>query len=95
MEIGPNVLTGMGAAPLQWSDLQHWQTLTGIELNPWEATTLHSLSRDWVGQSNKSRAENCPAPYVANPKANDDAVTAQFKQMFDAMKRKQAGGKKN
>ena len=94
MEIGPNVITGMGAAPLQWSDLTSWQSLTGIELNPWEATTLHSLSRDWVGQANKSRDEKCPPPYVENPKSNDEAVTAQFKQMFETMKRNKAGGKR-
>lgn len=94
MEIGPVVSNGMGSAVIGWGDLTSWQDLTGNELTPWEARTLRSLSRDFLDQTSKARAQNCPPPFIANPRSNDDAVAAQFKQMFDAMKRNQAGGKR-
>lgn len=88
MEIGPMASGGMGHAPLGWTAIKDWQELVGVELNPWEARTIRLLSRDFVDQMNKSREATCPAPFVTNPKSNDDAVTEQFRQMFAAMKKK-------
>lgn len=82
MEVGPIVSGGMGQAPIGWGDLTNWQQLTGVSLNPWEARTLRKLSQDFLSQKSVSNEANCPAPYVENPLANEDAVAEQFKRML-------------
>lgn len=82
MDVGPTINGPMGQSPVGWSDLTHWQGFLGIELTPWEARTLCTLSRDFLDQMNKSRDLNCPAPFVENPLANDEAVAEQFKRML-------------
>jgi hypothetical protein len=36
---------GMGPAGLAFSELVAWQTLTGVELNPWELEVIQALDR--------------------------------------------------
>lgn len=63
-EIGPCVAAGMGAGAIGWRDLAAWQDLTGIELMPWEARLLRTLSRAFVDQSWRSEKPDCPAPWL-------------------------------
>ncbi|EPR09869.1 hypothetical protein M527_07005 [Sphingobium indicum IP26] len=80
-EVGPLSATGMGPASLAWSEIRDWQSLIGIELTPWEARTLHRLSRDFHHQMQWAKKPNCPPPYVGRLD-NDAAVTDQFRRMF-------------
>lgn len=81
MEIGPIGGVGMGPTPLGWGDIATWQTLSGNEVDPWEARTLMRLSRDFVTQMHRSKESTCPAPYSTGA-INEQAVTDQFKAMF-------------
>lgn len=35
----------MGQAPISLGDVAHWQSLMGVDLNPWEIETILSLDR--------------------------------------------------
>lgn len=81
-EIGPTVPAGMGMARLGWPDLLAWQSISGIELSPWEATTLRGLSSDYLNMSLDAKVMECPAPYLdaAAIARNRQAISQQMKQ---------------
>lgn len=62
-EIGPTVPAGMGEAPIAHTDLAAWQANTGIELQPWQARLLRLLSQQYLNESHKARARDCPPPW--------------------------------
>jgi hypothetical protein len=62
-EIGPSVSGGMSQAPITHGEIAAWQANIGVELQPWEARFLRSLSIEYIGQSVKSEKPDCPAPY--------------------------------
>lgn len=66
-EIGPTV-------PISSVELNAWQDLTGIELRPWEARFIRSLSRDYLGESFKATRRDCPAPWESD---TDFAVVSE------------------
>lgn len=82
---------GMGPTAVAWADLMHWQALSAVELDPWEARTLMRLSRDFVAQMDRAKEPTCPAPYSTGA-SNEQAVTDQFKAMFRFAQGMQKGG---
>ncbi len=62
-EVGPTMVGGMGEAPLSHGEIAAWQMNSGVELQPWEARFLRNLSREYLGQSQRSEKPDCPAPY--------------------------------
>lgn len=91
LDIGPATATGMGEVPLGWLEIDAWCERTGIDLDPWEARTIRSLSRAYVGQRHDARKRDCPPPY--DPQAENEAlqqakVDEQFKAMLTAFTRK-------
>ncbi len=75
----------MGEGPIGWADMAAWQSLTGIELDAWEARTIRRLSQAFVAQRHESEKPGCPSPCEEPAEAVNDRVTAQFKAMFDAL----------
>lgn len=66
-DAGPVSSGSMGAVPLGWSDLQHWQSATGIELQTWEARALRRLSQEYLSSSTDAQETDCPAPWSNAP----------------------------
>ena len=66
-EIGPTVPAGMGAGPITHGEIDAWQRNTGIALSAWECRTLRRLSMDYLGESHKATARDCPAPWEDAP----------------------------
>lgn len=62
-EIGPTMPAGMGAGPISHSDIQHWQSNTGIALSAWEARTLRRLSIDYLNASHLARSPFSDPPW--------------------------------
>jgi len=62
-DVGPTVSTEMGQIALRSEHLLSWQAETGIELQPWEARVLRSLSTDYLVQAQRSEKRDCPPPY--------------------------------
>lgn len=69
-EIGPTLAAGMGEGPLTHGEIASWQANTGIELQAWEARLLRRLSIDYLNQSHKARARDCPPPWGDAPVPN-------------------------
>lgn len=90
LEIGPTVATGMGEGPIGWQDMTAWSELTGVELDPWEAKTIRSLSSAFVAERHRARKPGCLAPYSTLSADNRGRVDAQFKALVGAL----AGRKK-
>lgn len=89
MEVGPSVSTGMGMAPIGFSDIEAWRNLTETNLTPWDALMLRQMSRAYVNQYAESRDPRCPAPY-------EEAMTLEQKRAavfagFKGMARKSDG----
>ncbi len=80
-EIGLCKSTGMGLVPVDWVDLLAWVNLTGTDLRPEEVRILHGLSSTYVMQANKSKEQNCPAPYPIIDQQTPDKVDKVKAQM--------------
>lgn len=68
-EIGPTQGGGMGDAPLSHTEIEAFQRNTGIELDAWGARTLRRMSADYLAESQRAVAEDCPAPWQEAPYA--------------------------
>lgn len=91
LEIGPTVMAGMGEGPIGWTDIAAWQQLAAMELEPWEAQAIRSLSRAFLSQQHEARKPTCAAPFSETEEQAQtrDRVADQFKAMVGAM-----GGRK-
>lgn len=58
-EIGPVVHDGY----ITWQELLAWQTVTGIELEPWEACAILDLSKAYLNQKAQSSSLGCLCPW--------------------------------
>lgn len=74
VEIGLTEAAGMGAGPISWLTIDAWCRRTGIDLAPWEARVLRSLSVAYVAEGRQAESENCPAPWRAAPTEREKEV---------------------
>lgn len=91
-DVGPIVTGAMGEAPVGYPDLLAWQELSGVELMPWEAKLLRSLSVEYLVERQKAEELGRPAPYageVDDVKAGRARVSQQVKSAFANLKRKE------
>ena len=63
MEFGLFKQGAMGAAPMEWTDIESWVNLMHINLHPEEVKTIRDASHVYVNWLSKSKAMDCPAPY--------------------------------
>jgi hypothetical protein len=85
IELGMAGASGMGAAPLSWSEIAQWQSLTAQPLQPWEARALRMASVEYVGQLHQSTDPACPPPWSAMPTEDDrQRVASGLRQMLSA-----------
>lgn len=95
-EIGPSVVSGMGEVPLDWQHLRAWQDMIGVSLLPWEARIIRQLSGDFVGQRQKARKADCPAPYTGDAeqvRANRAIVSEKVSSLFAGLVKRPASGR--
>lgn len=88
LEIGPTCTAGMGEGSITWQEMAAWQGLTGIELDPWEARTIRSMSQAFAAQKPDARKADCPAPYLGNRETlaiQRPVVAQQVKALFGAL----------
>lgn len=77
MEVGPAAAAGMGPAPLSHTELRAWQDNTGIELTPWEARLVRTLSREYVSELHAAEKVDRQAPYMPLSPEQRAAAVAQ------------------
>jgi hypothetical protein len=94
LQVGPTGYGAMGPVPLSHSEIAAWQANTGAELTAWEATTLRTLSIDWITSSQAAQAEDCPAPWVDVHQVERARVADAVRNIFGgrASQQRQAQG---
>jgi hypothetical protein len=55
----------MGSGPISFQEIRSWQESTGIDLKPWEARAIRTLSIVYLNQAAISDKADCPSPSVA------------------------------
>lgn len=63
-EVGPAEPGLFGLAPISHGELAAWQWNTGRRLQPWEVLMLRRLSAQWIAESQRAEAHDCPPPWV-------------------------------
>lgn len=83
-EIGPIIEGPMGMSPVQETDLQAWQSNTGVELDVWESRLIRRLSREYLVQFQRAEKQDCPAPYLSGISLTERraAVSAKIDALF-------------
>ncbi len=77
-----------GVTPVDFQEINAWQSSCGVSLSPWELETLRMLSDAYVIQLGKSRDEGCGAPFDdRDMESVRQHVNGQFQRLY-----KQIGG---
>lgn len=63
-DAGPLMSSSMGSSPLTYQEINAWAD--GMDLTPWERSTLKSLSMDYVVGTQQGQKKDCPPPYIEN-----------------------------
>ncbi len=79
---------GMGPVPLSWSEMQSWQDLTGVVLQPWELQMIRLMSTAYAGQSADAQEADCPAPYNVVESVDRESVEKRLARMFGVYAKK-------
>jgi hypothetical protein len=83
LEIGLTETTGVGPAPLSWREISEWQRNTSVELAPWEARLLRSLSVAYIAEGRRAESETCPPPWHAAPTQREiDVAEARLRMVL-------------
>jgi len=61
--LGMATPNGMGSAPLSASEISHWSQLSGIELAPFEYTSIVDMSRHYLSSMQQGAKPDFPPPY--------------------------------
>lgn len=69
-ECGPINNGGMGQAPISWTDIKDWSSLTGINITGWEAGVLKKLSSAYLSEYQQAKDPVRIAPY--QPELTED-----------------------
>lgn len=82
-DVGPAINTGMGIAPVGYSEIRDFRDVTKLNINSWDASMIRHLSRVYVAQFNESKSKTCPSPWSDAMPLDDRraAVVAGFKSM--------------
>lgn len=59
-KVGPT----LGDSAVTNAELRHYQDNEGIELSPWECSTLRRLSIDYLNESHRATKPDCPPPFA-------------------------------
>jgi hypothetical protein len=83
-EVGPAIPNGMGCAPISFAEIEKWQSVTGIEVQSWEARILRRLSVEYCNESHIAQKIDAEAPWVDAPhiKPKQSILVARLKAAF-------------
>lgn len=69
LEVGPVAATGMGSAPITFTELSNWQAQLGLRLSPWEVRTLRRLSAEYNSESQLATTPDRDPPFASSDAA--------------------------
>ena len=67
----------MGPVALTATEIDAWQRLSGLPLDPWEFKALRDMSRAYVSQLRESETPACPPPYGEQTLEFDRGIVAK------------------
>lgn len=76
------------ANPVDWSEIEAYDRMTGCGLTPWEAKTIRKMSLAYVDQSIKSIEPHCLPPHYT-----DNRTEAERRQQVDESIRRVFGNR--
>ena len=85
MEVTPTDPGAIGAVPISWGSIEHWQRCMGYDLPPWVAKLLRRLSVEFVAETVRAREPDCPPPWTATSVLNRDEVSRKVSNAFRAL----------
>ena len=85
-DVGPAAFGGMGAGPLSHQEIDAWQRNTGIELTPWEARMLRTLSKVYLSMAEDGKSPSCPPPWTPEPIDESPRKVDVAKRMKEALR---------
>ncbi len=62
-DVGPVQPAGAGMSAVSHQEIESWQRLRCLDLQPWEVQFLRRLSTDYLMQQNKAEKVDCDAPW--------------------------------
>lgn len=75
IECGTSKAGANGLLPLDWMDIEAWKSATQLELNPFEALMIRSMSKAYVGEYYAAKDKARARPYISLEElANIDRV---------------------
>lgn len=81
-EIGPVQSSGMGTAPISFSEIASWQQITGTSLNSWEGRMLRRLSNEYLQESYLAESPSRPSPFVAAKEVDKDETANKVRSIL-------------
>lgn len=87
-EMGPTMSAGGYPSRLTCEEIQAWQNLSGVELEPWESRFLRRLSGEYLLEGFRARKADCPEPaFELSRSVATDArsVAERLRQTLKAM----------
>ena len=76
LDAGTFSTSGMGRTPLSHIEIRAWQQNVGLDLSPWEASTLRILSVEYVASAQAAEEPDCKPPLA-------DAAEVKAMQVAD------------
>ena len=75
--------------PLDWLDIAAWMSLMNADLHAEEVKILRDLSFAFVSWTNKSKVQDCPAPYkeADTPAVKSANIKEQMKRFRKGLKK--------
>jgi hypothetical protein len=73
-----------GPSILSFEEILSWQTLNGLELQPWEINLLRDLSRTYVVYRSEFEDPNSPAPWAKPVTVDREEVADRIRKAFSA-----------
>lgn len=91
--------TGLDTAgnPLSYNELMAWQHFSGVELSPWEATTIKAMSSAYCTWLVKAQDPNCPQPVYTETRSMEEirkSVDQQIRSVLETRSKKRQGKKR-
>lgn len=85
LEIGPTVSNGFGQSGLSWTDILSWQTLSGRQLEYYEALAIQRLSDAYAAMLTKASDKDCQAPFDYDLEFERKTASSALEALLDKM----------
>lgn len=81
-EIGPVQSSGMGTAPISFSEIRSWQEITGVALNSWEGRMLRRLSDEYRREMHLAESPNRPSPFIRAKEVDKEEIANRVRNIL-------------